>query len=688
MCGIWAFASIDKNITDHKTKAIIKTLFLLSETRGKEASGIAYCTKRNIRIYKAAVPSSLLIKDSGYQAYMDTCLKHSRKSDTAIAFMGHTRLATNGSESSGNNNQPVIAQHMATIHNGILVNVDELWKKYPNLNREHIVDTEIYVKLFEHHYHRLHNYYNALQAVYHEIEGMASTITMDGNGNSMIAASNNGSLYYCISKDKKSIVLASERLIITQLVRIQKLDAVFDTGCIQQLCKNRYFHMDITNWRFFEGCFEAEEGRLPDKELSQPAEETSEKCTIKVSNYPIHKQKALHKNGLSSVFQPQIINEKKLLKYDIDDTPIRKIRRCTKCILPETMPFIEFDEKGVCNYCRTYTPHTFLDKKEMLEKAQSMKKPDGAVDSLVSFSGGRDSSYGLHYFVKELGLHPVAYSYDWGMVTDLARRNQSRMCAALGVELVIVSADIKKKRDNIRRNVLAWLKKPDLGLVPLFMAGDKQFFYYANKVGKDFGVSDVLMATNPFERTHFKTGFCGTKPEVLKLGEEKHALERLPIGGVLSMTGHYIKNYIGNPSYINRSLVDTALAAISFYVIPHDYFRLFDYIPWEEEKINRTLLDEYHWEMAPDTDSTWRIGDGTAPFYNYIYYLVAGFTENDTLRSNQIREGMLDREKALELVYKENRPRFQSMQWYFDAINLPMENVLARVQQIPKLYDC
>ena len=31
--------------------------------------------------------------------------------------------------------------------------------------------------------------------------------------------------------------------------------------------------------------------------------------------------------------------------------------------------------------------------------------------------------------------------------------------------------------------------------------------------------------------------------------------------------------------------------------------------------------------------------DGTAGFYNYVYHTVAGFTEHDTFRSNQIREG-------------------------------------------------
>ena len=42
--------------------------------------------------------------------------------------------------------------------------------------------------------------------------------------------------------------------------------------------------------------------------------------------------------------------------------------------------------------------------------------------------------------------------------------------------------------------------------------------------------------------------------------------------------------------------------------------------------------------------------DGTAAFYNYIYYTVAGFTENDAFRSNQIRAGVLNRSEAARLV--------------------------------------
>ncbi len=84
-------------------------------------------------------------------------------------------------------------------------------------------------------------------------------------------------------------------------------------------------------------------------------------------------------------------------------------------------------------------------------------------------------------------MNPVAFTYDWGMVTDLARRNQARVCGKLGVEHIIRSADITAKRRYVRKNVEAWLKKPELGMVTLFMAGDKEFYAHARQLRKETG---------------------------------------------------------------------------------------------------------------------------------------------------------------------------------------------------------
>jgi glucosamine--fructose-6-phosphate aminotransferase (isomerizing) len=117
------------------------------------------------------------------------------------------------------------------------------------------------------------------------------------------------------------------------------------------------------------------------------------------------------------------------------------------------------------------------------------------------------------------------------------------------------------------------------------------------------------------------------------------------------------------------------------------FYQLFDWIKWDEQKIEKTLFEEYNWEISPDTTTTWRIGDGTAAFYNYIYYTVAGFSEFDTFRSNQIREGLITREAGLNFIAQENRPRFESMKWYFETIGVDLEHAIKVVNSIPKLYN-
>jgi hypothetical protein len=359
------------------------------------------------------------------------------------------------------------------------------------------------------------------------------------------------------------------------------------------------------------------------------------------------------------------------------------LRRCSRCVLPETMPFVEFDEHGVCAYCRHRRPLQWRGSEALERLVAPHRRRDGRPDCLVSVSGGRDSMFGLHYIKTVLGLNPVAYTYDWGMVTDLARRNVSRICGKLGIEHILVSADIQGKRENIRKNVEAWLAHPSLGTVPLFMAGDKAYFYYLNQTRKQVGVELSFLCENPFERTDFKTGFAGVKQQFTS-----ESGFRLSLADKAGMVAYFAKEFASNHKFINRSLLDTAKAFAYFYVMRHDYYHnLYWYTGWDEATIEATLLGEYDFELAEDTQSTWRIGDGTAAFYNYIYYAVAGLTENDTFRSNQIRQGVMTRERALELIDRDNRPRFRSINWYLHTIGCTrrLEDVLDTIERIPKL---
>lgn len=374
-------------------------------------------------------------------------------------------------------------------------------------------------------------------------------------------------------------------------------------------------------------------------------------------------------------------NLNQYLESQINLPKIRGLKRCRKCILPETMPFIEFDSDGICNYCKNYKKVTLKPFDELISIADRIRKNDGTHDCIVMFSGGRDSSFLLHYVVKELDLHPLVFTYDWGMSTPLGEKNAQRMCDALNVDRIIIDKDKEKKRKYIAKNVRAWCRRPDLGMVPLFTAGDKAFFAEVNRLAKQEGISTMFIGTNPLEKTDFKTGFCGIKPNF-----EAKQIHHLKKSGKRKLVKYYIRQYIKNPSYINSSMFDTMKAFFSFYDIKQEQVDLYHYVKWDEKLVNDTLINQYQWESDAETPTTWRIGDGTAAFYNYIYYAIAGFTENDTLRSNQIREGDITREEALSMIELENKPRQKSFKWYFKTINVGMKKAIRAVERIPRLY--
>ena len=345
------------------------------------------------------------------------------------------------------------------------------------------------------------------------------------------------------------------------------------------------------------------------------------------------------------------------------------------------MPYIKFDDKGICNYCNHYKPRNKpRPTSELFNLVEPYRRKIGD-DCIVPFSGGRDSCYGLHLIVNELKMKPITYTYDWGMVTDLGRRNISRMCAKLGIENIIVADDIALKRKNIAMNLTAWLKSPHLGMISMLTAGDKHFFRHVETVKSQTGIALNLWGVNPLEVTHFKSGFLGVPPDF----EE----ERVYSHGIMKQLRYQalrLKAMSQSLGYFNSSIWDTISGEYyRSFTKKNDYYHIFDYWRWDEKIIDSTLLGEYDWEKAPDTNTTWRIGDGTAAFYNYVYYTVAGFTEHDTFRSNQIREGDLTRTEALLLIEDENRTRYPNIKWYLDALNMDFKEVISVVNSIPKL---
>jgi hypothetical protein len=605
MCGIFGVISAGASATRDLVQ-----LATHAQQRGKDSSGLLFLRDDVYHIHRADyVVDSLLRESEPYSMRF---------------IMGHSRLITNGLS----DNQPVLRENVCVIHNGIVVNHEEIWAKIGK-TRQLQIDTEVIPAIAAAH---LENG-GAIEDIPGKVLGLCKGVVACAMAlprlGKLVLFSNNGSLY--VGRKNGATYFASEA---------HPLSVV--------------------------GCTEVEQIKHEGLILDIPASGADYAISNKV--------------GRKTNLIPELVlksAEEKLLVHPKPD-----LRRCTKCVLPETMPYITFNEEGVCNYCTNYRPRNApKPKEELFDLVEPFRRARGN-DCVVPFSGGRDSCYALHLIVNELKMKPVTYTYDWGMVTDLGRRNISRMCGEMGVENIIVADDIARKRENIKMNLTAWLKKPDLGMINILMAGDKHFFRHVETIKQQTGISLNLWGVNPLETTHFKSGFLGVPPDF--------AEDKVYSSGAMKQLRYQflrLKAMAKSPGYFNSSLWDTISG--EYYRSFHtktDYFHIFDYWTWEERAVDQSLA-MYDWEKAPDTNTTWRIGDGTAAFYNYVYYTVAGFSEHDTFRSNQIREGQISRAEALVRIEDENRPRYANMKWYLDAVGLDFAETLRVVNAIPRLYE-
>ncbi|MGC6452820.1 MAG: glucosamine 6-phosphate synthetase [Candidatus Puniceispirillaceae bacterium] len=535
---------------------------------------------------------------------------------------GHSRLVTNGTL----DNQPVVRDGVIVVHNGIVVNHKDVWaeiEETPDLG----VDTEVIAALIARHIDRTGSLEGVEDMVFGLCQGVLSCLCLVPAHGKLLAFTNNGSLFEGRVGD--DILFASEAETLRQ------------AGC--------------------RGISVVEGVRVLDVPVSaEPVAETN------LASRTRDLVPSLNLDGADADML-------------VDDLP--DLRRCSRCILPETFPYIAFDSDGVCNYCHNYVKRNQPKPIDELHRLLAPYRRDGAADCIIPFSGGRDSCFTLHLAVKELGLRPVTYTYDWAMVTDLARRNISRMCGEMGVDNIIVADDIETKRRNIRMNLVAFLKAPHLGMVSILTAGDKHFFRHVETIKNELGIRLNLWGVNPLEITHFKAGFLGVPPNFA---------EKRVYNSRWSSQARYqslrFRAMLKSPGYFNASLWDTLSGEYFRSLQKKDaYFHMFDYWKWDEQEVDGALRD-YGWETAVDTESTWRIGDGTAAFYNYVYQTIAGFTEHDTFRSNQIREGMITRDQAIQLVSEENRPRYANIKWYLDTLDLEFRDVIAVINSQPRLY--
>jgi len=129
---------------------------------------------------------------------------------------------------------------------------------------------------------------------------------------------------------------------------------------------------------------------------------------------------------------------------------------CNHCVMDRSIPDIDFDVDGVCNYCRAarvrisselYAGSSHQGK---IDSLLAKIKSDGKgrpYDCIIGVSGGVDSTYVAYLVKRKFGLRPLAIHFDNGWNSDLAVQNIECLLKKLDIDLHTHVVDWEEFRD-------------------------------------------------------------------------------------------------------------------------------------------------------------------------------------------------------------------------------------------------
>jgi hypothetical protein len=315
-------------------------------------------------------------------------------------------------------------------------------------------------------------------------------------------------------------------------------------------------------------------------------------------------------------------------------TPIHKkeIILCKKCILPSNYPGITFNEKGVCNYCLDYKASEYLGEQAFVKLLDSIKSKGNQYDCLIPISGGRDSTFVLYQMKNKFNLNVLAYNYDNGFVSSVARENIQRAKEKLDVELI----SLKSRRDiqckNLRHVIKLNLHKSPAHVIPSLCEGCSFGIWGgAYKVAKEKGIPLVVFGESTMESGTAKK-IIGRKLRPAKKQKIKYAL-KMPVNFLFRK---YHSILLENEFPLHDF---TDIKKVNYY----------DYFEWDENEILDVIQNKLAWRIEENM-SSWRFDCKIHAVVNYIHKKLYGFTEKDELYSKMIRENKITRNEALSKI--------------------------------------
>jgi len=341
-----------------------------------------------------------------------------------------------------------------------------------------------------------------------------------------------------------------------------------------------------------------------------------------------------------------------------------ELKRCTRCIIPETHETIVFDEEGICNICRQ---HEFKKKsidwqikKKELDDLISVYKGKYDYDCIIPFSGGKDSTWTLYYLVKEYGLRPLVVRFDHCFLRPNVLENTRKITRILGV-------DFHQFTPN-------WHVVQKLMLQSFLDKGDfcwhchTGIFAYPMWVAIRFNVPLIIWGEPSAEYTAY---YSYDQPEEV---DEKRFNRFVNLG--ITTEDMFVR--------LEGSTNQQDLKPFSYpplkelRKIGYRSVCLGSYVPWDVKQQSKIIQEELEWkgdevENVPPGYEYEKIECYLQGVRDYIKYIKRGYSRPSHLASLDIRNSRMNRDQAMELIKEYEGKRPPSLDLFLKYIGLSEE---------------
>jgi len=312
----------------------------------------------------------------------------------------------------------------------------------------------------------------------------------------------------------------------------------------------------------------------------------------------------------------------------------KKYQVCSRCVMDTTIKVINFDENGICNYCKDYDYRVATELYREPERSSRLnllidkikkkgKKKD--YDCIIGVSGGVDSSY-VAYLVKKFGLRPLAIHLDNGWNSELAVQNIERLLKKLNIDLYTHVIDWEEFKDLQK----AFIKSSIVNLeIPTDHAIDSLLFKMADKYGLKYILNGSNLVT---EGLYSNSGGSSLDNRLLKDIYKKFGTKKK------------LKTY---PSISIWNL------AYKIIVKKIKYIPILNYIDYDKEKAIKLLENKFGWRRygGKHYESIF-----TRFYQGYILPNKYNYDKRKMHLSNLIMSKQISRREALNELNKDPYP--------------------------------